>query len=293
MALSPPPQVLFFDVFGTCVNWRKSVVSALLAQSHAVLNSATASLASRVRIQASDMNDSDEHWNTFAQQWRESYQRFTRKLADDPSLPWVSVDEHHLTSLKELVAAWQIEGLWDYEQLRELSLVWHRLEPWADSGVGITLLNKLFYTATLSNGNLSLLSDLRAFSNIPFSHLFSAEDFGTYKPAAKVYLGAVEKMDVPPERCAMVAAHLNDLKAAKQHGLKTIYVERPGEEAWDADEVEKARSEGWVDLWVSGMDGESGFITVAEKLGVDVNGLGNAKTVSDAKKLSSSVPVGI
>lgn len=216
MALDPPPQVLFFDVFGTCVNWRKSVVSALLAQSHASLNSATVSLASRVRMHASEMNEQPEQWAEFAQQWRESYQQFTRKLANDPSLPWVSVDEHHLNALKGLVAGWSIEGLWDDEQLRELSLVWHCLEPWADAVVGITLLNNLFCkliafssdalltlqdTGTLSNGNLSLLTDLCAFSKIPFTHTFSAEDFGTYKPAPKVYLGACEKMNVPPEVC--------------------------------------------------------------------------------------------
>jgi len=144
MALSPTPRALFFDVFGTCVNWRKSVTSELLAQSHAALDSATASLASRVRLQASNMNEATENWATFAEQWRDSYRQFTRKLADDPSLPWISVDEHHLNSLRELTTQWQIEGLWDDEQLRQISLIWHRLEPWADSVVGVTLLSTLF-----------------------------------------------------------------------------------------------------------------------------------------------------
>jgi 2-haloacid dehalogenase len=151
MALNPTPRALFFDVFGTCVDWRKSVVEDLRAQAHAALNSATASLASRVRLRASEMNTSSDDWSTFAQQWRNSYKRFTRKLAQDASIPWKSVDEHHLESLKELMAEWKIEGLWDDQKLREISLIWHHLEPWSDSVMGVTLLNNLFCKSRGSN----------------------------------------------------------------------------------------------------------------------------------------------
>ncbi|KAH7410335.1 HAD-like domain-containing protein [Phaeosphaeria sp. MPI-PUGE-AT-0046c] len=283
MALTPTPRALLFDVFGTCVDWRTTVVRELHAQSHAALNSATASLASAVRLSASDITI--EQWGVFAQQWRDSYKQFTKQLAQDPSIPWVSVDEHHLRSLQELMAEWQIESLWDNEQLRQISLVWHRLEPWADSATGVALLNRLFYTCTLSNGNLSLLGDLRTFSGIAFTHLFSAELFGTYKPSPKVYLGAAEKLNLPPDECVMVAAHLNDLKAAKENGLQTIYVERLGEEDWSQDEIEKARQEGWVDLWIERNDDSRGFVTVAERLGIDV-------TDASQRRLSSSAPVG-
>ncbi|KAF2134545.1 haloacid dehalogenase [Dothidotthia symphoricarpi CBS 119687] len=284
MALSVPPRALFFDVFGTCVDWRESVINELHAQAHAALNSASASLASRVRMTASDMTI--EHWGRFAQDWRDTYRKFTRNLAADPSLPWVSVDEHHLTSLKELMAAWKIEGLWNDVELRAISLIWHRLEPWEDSAEGVELLNQLFYTCTLSNGNHSLLADLRSYSKIPFTHLFSAEDFGTYKPAPRVYLGAAEKLNLPPEQCAMVAAHLFDLKAAKENGLQTIYVERPSEEEWNEDQIQSAKREGWVDLWVSAGDGNKGFVTVAEKLGIDVAGR------NGLRRLSTSAPPG-
>lgn len=142
MALSPAPRALFFDVFGTCVDWRSTVVGELEAQAHAALNSATASLASRVRLTASDMTT--QHWGKFAQQWRNGYKKFTRELAADASLPWKSVDEHHLESLKGLMDQWQISGLWDDEQLRAISLIWHRLDPWVDSAMGVTMFNRLF-----------------------------------------------------------------------------------------------------------------------------------------------------
>jgi 2-haloacid dehalogenase len=119
---------------------------------------------------------------------------------------------------------------------------------------------------------MSLLSDLKNHGNMNFTHLLSAEMFGSYKPSPKVYLGAVEKLGLQPRDCAMVAAHLDDLSAAKNLGLQAIYIERQNEEDWTADKVEKARSEGWVDLWVSRETGSRGFVTVAEKLGVDVSG---------------------
>ncbi|PVH94245.1 haloacid dehalogenase [Periconia macrospinosa] len=280
MALSTPPRALFFDVFGTCVNWRKSVTQALEAQSHAALNSAVASLASRVRLKASDMTTA--HWQEFAQEWRDSYKTFTRELAEDSKRPWKTVDEHHLDSLRKLLIEWELDGLWTDEEIRALSLVWHRLEPWPDSAPGIALLNQLFWTATLSNGNISLLSDLKIYGNMNFTHILSAELFGSYKPSPKVYLGAADKLGLRPQECAMVAAHLGDLRAAKSNGLQTIYVERPGEEDYSVVEIEKAREDGWVDLWVGYGEGNHGFVSVAERLGVEVPADDNLRLSSSA-----------
>jgi len=142
MALSTPPRALLFDVFGTCVDWRTTVTQALDAASHVALNSATASLASRVRLRASDMTQA--HWGQFAQEWRNGYKAFTQGLAADPNQAWKTIDEHHLESLKGLLAKWELEGLWTDEEVLALSLVWHRLDPWTDSSPGIALLNQLF-----------------------------------------------------------------------------------------------------------------------------------------------------
>jgi len=152
-------------------------------------------------------------------------------------------------------------SLWDEHQIREISLVWHRLDPWPDTCRGIQELNRLFYTCTLSNGNLSLLNDMVAYAKMEFTHVFSAEMFQSYKPSPKVYLGAAEKMGLQPEECCMVAAHLGDLKAAKSNGFRTLYVERPLEER-----DPNLEDEGFVDVWISG--DEDGFVTAAEKLGV-------------------------
>lgn len=148
MALQPPPKALLFDVFGTCVDWRSTVTRELEAQSHAALDSATASLASRVRLRASDMTT--HLWGDFAQQWRNSYKIFTKLFAADPNMAWKTIDEHHLDSLKELLKEWELEGLWKEEEVLDLSLVWHRLDPWADSSAGIQRLSQSFCTAPLA-----------------------------------------------------------------------------------------------------------------------------------------------
>ena len=266
MVLSTFPRALLFDIFGTCVDWRSTVTKALNDQAHTTLSSATASLAAYLRMRASSMTLDD--WGNLAQEWRDSYKQFTKSLAEDSGLPWKTVDEHHLNSLKQLLVVWQLEGLWTSEEIQALSLIWHRLNPWPDSSLGIKELNKLFWTVTLSNGNLSLLNDLHVYAKIDFTHVFSAELFGSYKPSPKVYLGAVEKLGLKPSECAMVASHLSDLKAAKSNGLQAIYVERPSEEDWSDELVENARTEGWVDLWIPA--GQEGFVTMAERLRVEV-----------------------
>ncbi|TKA64622.1 hypothetical protein B0A55_09566 [Friedmanniomyces simplex] len=279
MALKDPqPRCLFFDVFGTCVDWRKTVTDELWAQAREALNSPSSSLASRIRFMASDMTY--EEWGELAQEWRNSYLTFTREVANnpDPSKPYKTVDEHHLDSLRSILTTRGLVfprtddtpanlvhdgSLWDEHQIQTLSMVWHRLDPWPDTCRGILELNRLFWTCTLSNGNLTLLKDMCAHAGMEFTHVFSAEMFRSYKPSPKVYLGAAEKMGLKPEECAMVAAHLDDLKAAKANGFRTIYVERPLEERRP-----ELREEGFVDVWVGA--GEDGFVTAAERLGVQV-----------------------
>jgi hypothetical protein len=66
------------------------------------------------------------------------------------------------------MAEWKIEGLWDEEDLRELSLVWHHLEPWSDSAMGVELLNKSAGTS----GSFSVCLDWLANA---FSYLYTFE----------------------------------------------------------------------------------------------------------------------
>jgi 2-haloacid dehalogenase len=154
-------------------------------------------------------------------------------------------------------------SLWDESQLKHLGLVWHRLTPWPDTCRGLDLLNKQFSTVTLSNAYNDLIEHMVAHSSIPFTHIYTADMFQSFKPNPKVYLGAAEKMGVKPEECGLVAAHLNDLKGAKACGFYTIYVERPLEE-----KNPELREENIPDMCIN--EDEEGLVTLAERLGIQV-----------------------
>ena len=228
------------------------------------LNSSTSSLPSTVRTSADAVN-----WGEFSQKWRDSYGHFTKSY-DPEKDAFKSVDQHHLESLISLLRQYGLDGLWDKDEVQRISMIWHFLDPWDDSSEGLKMLNQKFETATLSNGNTSLLKDLADYAKLSYGHLISAEDFQAYKPNPRVYNGAAKKLGFATNECALVAAHLGDLQAAKACGYQTIYIERTQEEAWSEEKIAKAKQDGWVDIWIS-VDG-GGFKEVARRLGCSTNG---------------------
>ncbi|THZ02159.1 haloacid dehalogenase [Aureobasidium pullulans] len=264
-------RALLFDVFGTCVDWRTTVTNALIQQCRVALMRRSAIITNDVRVKASAM--SDEDWGAFAQEWRNSYYKFTRSLAADASLSWKTVDDHHLESLQELLFNHSLGredgdfgGLWNHLEVKEMSLIWHKLDPWPDTVAGLEALNTKYETCTLSNGNIALLTDMKEHGGMPFKHIYSSELFNSYKPNPAIYLGAAKRLGLEPSQCVMVAAHLGDLEAAKNCGYHTVYVERSQEE--QNENEEEARRKGFVDIWV-GID-EKGFVSAAKKLGISV-----------------------
>ncbi|KAL2126853.1 hypothetical protein VTI74DRAFT_128 [Chaetomium olivicolor] len=269
-ALSPTSlRALTFDVFGTCVDWHTSITARLWAAIAAKKQASASSLgppippASQARLAALTVQDV----SLFAQQWHRSYSSFTRSFVPG-STPWKDVDAHHRDSLADLLEKqWGLRAVFDDEEIEGLSKVWHYLEPWGDSKDGVRRLNEAgFVTASLSNGNKILLEDLCGYAGLEFAELISAEDFKAYKPNREAYLGACRMLGLEPRQVAMVAAHLEDLAAAREAGMRTVYVERPGEEEWKPDEERYVKAREWVDLWVA--EGDGGFLEVARQLGV-------------------------
>ncbi|KAL4980017.1 HAD-like domain-containing protein [Aspergillus desertorum] len=261
MPINSQTKALFFDVFGTTVQWRKIVTNALKEASENALRSDRESLYHDLRAQASAMTE--DNWHSMAEDWRASYGRFTSTF--DPCDGFVSIDQYHYDSLLEILRSRQLDDLFTESELQDLVHCWHRLDPWDDAVKGLKLLSTKFRTSTLSNGNISLLEDLVQHGSLPFTDIISAEHFGAYKPSPRVYLGAAEKLGLKPEECVLVAAHLQDLKAAKACGWGTVYVERVGEEFGN---LEHALQEGYVDLAVEMEDSPDGFVEVARRLGI-------------------------
>ena len=144
------PRALLFDVFGTCVDWRSTVTRALKEASRSALENDSSSIPENVRLVAADVTE--EQWGRFAQEWRNTYKEFVKSIANDRGLAWKTVDEHHFDALGELLTKWNLQGLWQPDEVKDISLIWHKLDPWSDSGDGIKALNTQCSTCTLSNG---------------------------------------------------------------------------------------------------------------------------------------------
>jgi 2-haloacid dehalogenase len=255
--------MIFFDVLGTVVEWRNCIANELSAAARLTLEDQMRAVTDDVRARASDMSFS--HWQEIAEEWHRLYMNFGDTY--DPSEPFISVDEYNRISLEHLIIKWRLQGLFNDDDLASLTLTWHRLDAYPDSVPGLALLNAHFLTSTLSNGNVRLLDDLQKHNSLPFTHITSAEHFGAYKPSPEVYHGAARRFGLQNSQCVLIAAHLEDLHAAKKCGFRTVYLERNLEESWSSTEIACAREEKFVDHWIA--VGGSGLIEVARYFGIE------------------------
>ena len=240
--LSPslaPVRALVFDVFGTVVDWRASIIREGQL------------LGKRKGLKAD--------WIKFADAWRAGYQPAMKRVRSG-ELPWVNIDGLHRIILDDLLVQFQIDGLSE-DEIDHLNRAWHRLSPWPDSVGGLNRLKARYTISTLSNGNVSLLVDMAKNAGLPWDCVLSAEVFNHYKPDPEVYLGAAKLLGPKPEQVMMVAAHLGDLLAAKKLGLRTALVTRPLEFGPDGNANTAADGEGVVDIVASD------FVDLAAQLG--------------------------
>ena len=201
-------KALVFDVFGTVVDWRTSLINDF-------------SEWGRTRGITAD-------WTALVDGWRAVYAASMDEVRKHPERGYVILDALHRRSLDKLVAQLGISGLSDTD-LHHLTMGWHRLHPWPDSVAGLTRLKMKYIISPLSNGNVALLTNMAKFAGLPWDLIMSAELFAHYKPDPETYLGAARLLCLPPEQVMMVAAHNHDLKAAQKLGLKTAFVARPTE----------------------------------------------------------------
>lgn len=196
------PRALAFDVFGTVVDWRSSIIAEL--QSFGI----------RRGLQ--------RDWASFADAWRAGYAPAMDRVRRG-ELPWTRIDDLHREILTDLLGGVRV----DDAEIDELNRAWHRLTPWPDSVPGLQRLKQRFVITTLSNGNFSLLTNMAKNAGLPWDCVISAELFGHYKPDSEAYLGCARLLDVAPDELMLVACHPSDLRAARASGLRTGYVVRP------------------------------------------------------------------
>ena len=81
----------------------------------------------------------------------------------------------------------------------------------------------------LSNGNLALLVNMAKRAGLPWDVVIGADVTGVYKPQPAAYTSAAELLGLPPSAVMLVAAHNNDLRAARESGFATAFVLRATE----------------------------------------------------------------
>jgi len=209
LAAQAPARVkaLTFDTFGTVVDYRGTIIEAGQA-------------LSRAKHLTVD-------WEKFADAWRADYAPSMNRVRTG-ALPWTTLDRLNRIILDRLLVQFKITGLSDAE-IEDFNRVWHRLKPWPDAVSGLTRLKKKFTISPLSNGNVSLLTDVAKHAGLPWDLIIGADISHHYKPDREVYLTAASLLELPTQNIMMVAAHQDDLRAAKALGFKTAFVPRPKE----------------------------------------------------------------
>lgn len=202
-----PPRALLFDVFGTCVDWRSGVARE-------------AEALGRRRGVAID-------GAALADAWRARYQPQLETVRSGRR-PWTTLDVLHREALDEVLAGLGLDAIGPADR-DELTLAWHRLDPWPDTLEGLRRLRARFVVAPCSNGHVALIVAMARRSGIVWDAVLGAEVARAYKPDAEAYLASVRALGVDAGEVTMVAAHGSDLEAAGGLGLGTAFVVRPTE----------------------------------------------------------------
>jgi 2-haloacid dehalogenase len=138
------------------------------------------------------------------------------------------IDDLHRLILDQILGQFGLSDLTE-TQKQHLNKAWHRLDPWPDVVAGLTRLKSRYTICTLSNGNIGLLTNMAKRAGLPWDCILSAEVFRAYKPSPLTYLGVARVFDLTPAEVMLVAAHHDDLAAARACGLQTAFIERPAE----------------------------------------------------------------
>src|ERR1051326_5995803 len=204
---------LVFDVFGTCVDWRGSIIRELAA-------------VGRARGVQNGV------WSAMADEWRrEGYIRGIARIRAGET-PYVSSDELFRRKLDELLPKYGLKGL-DEAEVQHLAHAWRRLDPWPDTVAGLARLKSRFFITPLSNGSFATLTSMAKRAGMAWDAIISTELRQTFKPAREAYLMSASLLDLQPDQVMLVAAHDSDLKGAQAAGLHAALVERPHE--WGPD----------------------------------------------------------
>jgi len=206
--MTTDPMAFIFDVFGTLVDWRNSVAREV-TEAFAPL-----------KIPVDGLE--------FADYWRGRYQPAMERIRTGGH-GYISLDDLHRENLEETLAHFGFTDSLDDAQKSALNRAWEKLDPWPDVVEGLHLLKQRAIIAPCSNGSIALMTRLAKYGGLPWDCILGADIARNYKPEPEVYLACCTALRLSPNEVMMVAAHNNDLTAARNAGLQTGFIARPTE----------------------------------------------------------------
>ena len=202
------PKALLFDVFGTVVDWRAGVAREL----------ERAFLAKEIRADPVAV----------AVAWRGEYQPAMEPIRAGKR-SYVALDDLHLENLGRVLEWFDLGARFDAAECSALNAAWEKLPSWPDAVGGLTRLRRGFIVAPCSNGSIALMTRLARYGSLPWDCILGADVARSYKPDPAVYRRSAAALRLPPGQVMMVAAHNNDLAAAREEGMLTAFVPRSAE----------------------------------------------------------------
>ena len=233
-------KALLFDTFGTVVDWRGSVTRM------------GERLAAKKGIEGID-------WEAFARAWRAGYRPGMAPVIAG-TRPWTPIDVIHREILEEILVTFSISDHFDDVEKADMTLMWHRLDPWPDAVPGLLRLKRTYIIGPLSNGATQLLVNMAKRAGIPWDLILSSDITRAYKRDPRAYQAAIAALGMEPHEVMLCAAHNDDLEAAAGQGMRTAYINRPYE--YGADQTRDFEATSDWDIVTDHIGG------IAEALGV-------------------------
>jgi 2-haloacid dehalogenase len=202
-------RAVLFDTFGTVVDWRSGIASAVRAFAAG-------------RALSLDPG-------AFADEWRARYEP-SKEAVRSGRRPYVSLDTLHRENLDAVLRSYGIDPrAIEPSELTSLVAAWHYLPPWPDSAEGIRQLKRDFIVGPLSSGHTALLVNMAKAAGLPWDVILGSDISRAYKPSPEAYRKPAVLLGLDPGEVMLAAAHNNDLAGARRAGLATAFIARPTE----------------------------------------------------------------
>lgn len=191
-------KVITFDCYGTLIDWESGLAASLqsILSRHNIHEDKESLLERYARIEA-------------AEQARD-YRTYKRILA--------AVLNHLGSELRFTPTE---------DESQQFSLSVGDWPAFADTAPALRMLKQRFGLVIISNVDDDLFARTNVQLGIEFDDIITAEQVGAYKPSARMFSCALERIGLPVDEVLHVAQSIyHDIVPAQKLGLKTVWINR-------------------------------------------------------------------